>query len=87
MTTVTAPPPVAMLEDYVQCVCCQDTVPRTHTVLRTGLGRLCWFCHTEENLTASHRGHAEDEDEDEDEDEEEEEEDEEADDWDEWDDD
>ncbi len=36
--------------DTVECVICEDQVPRGHTVLRASIGRVCWFCHTDENV-------------------------------------
>ena len=38
------------IEDMVECVLCEEHVPRGHTVLRSGIGRMCWFCHTDENV-------------------------------------
>ena len=39
-----------LMEDLVLCPTCGDQVPRGHTVLRVDLGRVCWFCHTDENV-------------------------------------
>jgi len=60
--------------DAVQCAVCEEMVPRAHTVLRASLGRVCWFCHTDENVDSDREW---DDDDDEDEDET---------DWDDWDD-
>ena len=37
-------------ESTVHCAICDERVPRGHTVLRADQGRICWFCHTDENV-------------------------------------
>ena len=39
-----------VIHDGVKCAVCDELVPRGHTVMRDGIGRMCWFCHTDENV-------------------------------------
>lgn len=35
-------------DDRVECCECGEFVPSMHTAIRSGVGRLCWFCYSEE---------------------------------------
>ncbi len=37
-------------DDSTECSVCGELVPHSHTVLRSGIGRMCWFCHTDESM-------------------------------------
>lgn len=37
-------------QTLVDCEVCGESVPYGHTLLRPDVGRICWFCYTDENV-------------------------------------
>lgn len=34
----------------VDCGICGESIPQGHTLLRPEIGRICWFCYTDDNV-------------------------------------
>jgi hypothetical protein len=42
-------------QTLVHCEHCGDTVPHGHTLVRPDLGRICWFCYSDETVAEERR--------------------------------